>query len=383
MQDAGLGLIEGNKGLYDGLDVAGSDSNAALAKLLGAPVILVIDCEGMTRGIAPLILGYQAFDSELAIKGVILNRVGGSRHEGKLRAALERYTDVPVLGAVQRDRSLGVEERHLGLTTPAETDAVDGVIRRISTCVSDGIDLDTVLEIAESAPPPRAQKRPQQGNRSNPDIRIAIARDRAFGFYYADDLEALAAARAELVPFDTLSDSALPDVDGVLFGGGFPETQMAGLEANASLRAGIKTALQAGLPAYAECGGLMYLCRSLAWNGERREMVGAIPADAVMNARPQGRGYASLEERPALPWPKARSGSRGMTALPAHEFHYASLQNLPTETVFAYDVSRGVGIDGRHDGIVIGNLLANFIHLRDTAANHWTARFAAFVRANK
>ena len=383
MQDAALGLIEGNKGLFDGLDVQGSDSNAALAKLLGAPVILVIDCEGMTRGIAPLILGYRAFDPDVAINGVILNRVAGSRHEGKLRAALERYTDVPVLGAVQRDQMPTVEERHLGLTTPAETDALDDVIQRIATCVSAGVDLDALLEIAEAAPRPQATKQPQPATQSSSDIRIAIARDAAFGFYYADDLEALSAAGAELVPFNTLSDPELPDADGLLLGGGFPETQMAGLEANASLRAGIKTALEAGLPAYAECGGLMYLCRSLAWNGERHEMVGAIPADAVMNARPQGRGYAKVEERPGLPWPKAASGMRGATMLPAHEFHYASLQNLPEETMFAYDVKRGAGVDGRHDGIVIGNLLANFMHLRDTAANHWTARFAAFVRANK
>jgi len=383
MQDTALGLIEGNKGLFDGLDVQGSDSNAALAKLLGAPVILVIDCEGMTRGIAPLVLGYRAFDPEIAIKGLILNHVGGSRHEAKLRAALETYTDVPVLGAIQRDQMLTVQERHLGLTTPVETDALDDVIQRISACVSAGVDLDALLEIAEAAPQPRAERQPQPASPSNPDIRVAVARDAAFGFYYADDLEALTAAGAELVPFDTLSDTALPDVDGLLLGGGFPETQMAALEANALLRAGIKTALESGLPAYAECGGLMYLCRSLAWNGERREMVGAIPADAVMNARPQGRGYAKFEERPGLPWPKAVSETRQATTLPAHEFHYASLQNLPEETVFAYDVKRGAGIDGRHDGIVIGNLLANFMHLRDTAANHWTARFAAFVRANK
>ncbi len=378
MEGADLGLIEGNKGLYDGLDVEGLDSNAALAKLLGAPVILVIDAEGMTRGIAPLIQGYRAFDGEVDIRGVILNRVGGARHEGKLMAALERYTDVKALGAVYRDDILTVPERHLGLTTPKETKALDEKIEAIESRVRDCVNLEALQSIAETAGTVKVESAPTPGR--GKDLRVGIARDAAFGFYYPDDLTALEDAGAELVFFDALRDAALPEVDGLFIGGGFPEMQMWALEANGSLRAHIRQALARGMPAYAECGGLMYLCRRLIWGDAVHDMAGVIPADAVINARPQGRGFVRLKERKDFPWPAGGKGHDLNRELPAHEFHYASLEKFPTNLRFGYDVLRGEGVDGRHDGIVIGNLLASFSHLRDTAANHWARRFAAFVR---
>jgi cobyrinic acid a,c-diamide synthase len=383
---ADLALIEGNKGLYDGLDLDGSSSNAALARLLEAPVVLVIDARGMTRGIAPLILGYQAFDRNIRIAGVILNQLGGSRHEAKLRAVIEHYTDVAVLGAVHHDESLNIVERHLGLMPSNEARAASEKIATIADVVARQLDLDRLLAIASQAPALTAQPAPaaapapaplpgEEGTR----IRIAVARDAAFGFYYPGDLEALAQAGAELVTFDTLRDSRLPKVDALFIGGGFPEVHLEALAANDSLKRDIRLAIEAGLPAYAECGGLMYLARRIRWGAREGAMVGIIPGDIVMHDRPQGRGYVRLRETGHGPWLPAG----GASELRAHEFHYSSIENLPPGQVYAYEVLRGCGLDGRHDGIVYRNLLACYCHLRHLQDNPWARRFVEFVRRCK
>jgi cobyrinic acid a,c-diamide synthase len=370
---ADLSVIEGNKGLYDGLALDGSNSNAALATLLGAPVLLVIDARGMTRGIAPLLLGYQAFDRNVRIGGVVLNQVGGSRHEAKLRAVIEHYTDMPVLGALAYDPALQLEERHLGLVTSQEVDNAQTRVQALGRRVAEQVNLARVLELARCAPPlprPAACVTPLRVPPPARTVRIAIARDKAFGFYYPDDLEGLREAGAELLPFDTLHDAHLPAADGLFIGGGFPEMFMDELQANASLRADIAAAIDGGLPAYAECGGLMYLARSLQWQGRMCRMVGAIPGDATMHARPVGRGYVRLQPTADHPW--AASGE-----VLAHEFHHSSLDGLPHGQRFAYRIGRGHGIDGAHDGLLHRNLLASYSHLRGAG---WAARFVAFVR---
>ncbi|MBI3093772.1 MAG: cobyrinate a,c-diamide synthase [Rhodocyclales bacterium] len=376
--DAEVCLVEGNKGLYDGLDLQGSNSNAALARLLDLPVVLVLDARGMTRGIAPLILGYQAFDRNIRIAGVILNRLGGRRHEAKLRAVIEHYTDVPVIGAVQEDAELALVERHLGLMPANETAEAERHIAAIGQRIAAQVDLDRLLAISHTdvalAPPTLPPP-----NREKP-VRIAIARDAAFGFYYADDLDALAAAGAQTVYFDTLKDSKLPPCDGLLIGGGFPECFLDGLEANAALRADIRRAIEGGLPTYAECGGLMYLARSIEWQGRKAEMVGVIPGDIQMHAKPVGRGYVILEANADHPW---RESTVGATSAPlhAHEFHYSSLSGLPADTRYAYTVRRGYGVDGKHDGVLLHRLLASYTHLRATTGCDWPAKFVQHVRA--
>ncbi len=214
-------------------------------------------------------------------------------------------------------------------------------------------------------------------------MRIAVARDTAFGFYYPDDLEALEAAGAELVFFDTATDERLPAADGLIIGGGFPETQAVRLEQNAALRLDIKSAIERGLPTYAECGGLMYLCRAIRWGAESHAMVGVIPGDAEMHDKPQGRGHVRLEETGASPWPAMGGLGAAGSRVAAHEFHYAAIRGLPEGLTYAYKLLRGDGIDGRRDGIVMHNLVAGFSHQRSTAANPWTQRFVAFVRACK
>ena len=384
MRGATVAIVEGNKGLYDGLDLEGGNSNAAMAALLGTPVVLVIDARGMTRGIAPLLLGYQAFDRNIRIAGVILNQLGGSRHEAKLRAVIEHYTDVPVLGAVQRDERIEIAERHLGLVPSNEAAAARGRIDEIAAHIARQVDLDRLLAIGrkaggQAAAP--AQGEPAPGGTGAAPVRIGIARDAAFGFYYPGDLDALRAAGAELVSFDALHAARLPAVDGVFIGGGFPETHMDELAANASLRGELREKIEGGLPVYAECGGLMYLARSIEWRGRRVEMVGAIPGDIVMHQRPVGRGYVHLRETGRSPWspPPAPQAE----PIRAHEFHYSSVENLAPEVEFAYEMERGHGIDGRHDGIVHRNLLASYAHLRDVAANPWARRFVDFVRRCK
>ncbi len=308
---ADVSIVEGNKGLYDGLALDGSNSNAALAKVLGLPVVLAIDARGMTRGVAPLILGYQAFDRDVRIAGVILNNLGGSRHEAKLRMVIEHYTDVPVLGAVHCDARLAIAERHLGLTPSNEADGAEQRIAAIGDLVRAQVDLDALLAIAgDTAPFAGSQDVLAEPHPPHlaPDLRIGVLQDRAFGFYYAEDLDALRAAGATLVRIDAVSDAQLPNVDGLFIGGGFPEIYAAELEANATLRTRIRSAVEAGMPVYAECGGLMYLARSLTWRGQTHRMVGAIPGDVVMHDRPVGRGYVSLAETPGFPW-GVRSGT--------------------------------------------------------------------------
>ncbi len=392
-----VNIVEGNKGLYDGLALDGSNSNAALAKMLDLPVMLVIDARGMTRGIAPLILGYQAFDRDINIAGVILNNLGGSRHESKLRAVIEHYTDVPVIGAIHHDERLSIVERHLGLMPSNESHVASSKISQIASAIAEQVDLDKLLALTQKetlAIPHTATVSPLPCGEK---VRIAIARDRSFGFYYADDLDALEAAGAELVPFDTLRDAHLPDVDGLYIGGGFPETCATELEANVTLRGEIKRAIDQGMPAYAECGGLMYLSRGITYEDRTFEMVGAIPGDVQMHAKPIGRGYVHLQEDLEHLWPRpgkftempspqpSPTSGRGserenQPLIRAHEFHYSKLVNLPPDSRFAYHVARGYGIDGDRDGLVVNNLLASYTHLRTIGSCYWATRFVAFVR---
>jgi cobyrinic acid a,c-diamide synthase len=280
-----------------------------------------------------------------------------------------------VLGAIQDDPRLALVERHLGLMPANESGAAEARVADIAALVAEQVDLEQLLALTGTA---ATMVRPLPLRASaEPPLRIAIARDAAFGFYYADDIDALLAAGAELVAFDTLRDARLPAADALFIGGGFPECFIDGLEANAGLRGDILAAIEGGLPAYAECGGLMYLARSISWQGRTRRMVGAIAGDVVMHERPVGRGYVALSPTAEHPW---RRDGDAVPLLHAHEFHYSSLDNLPAATRFAYAMSRGHGIDGQRDGIVYKNLLASYTHLRSSAGCDWPAKFVRFAR---
>ena len=290
---------------------------------------------------------------------------------------IEHYTDVPVLGAIHRGDDMHITERHLGLVPSNEAGGSQQKIRAMGRRIAAEVDLEQLLRLAASSGPlPQPALAVSQAPLRDERVSIAYARDSAFGFYYASDLEALQAAGAELIPFSPLHDRVLPAADGLLLGGGFPETHLRELSANAAIGDQIRDFIDNDGPAYAECGGLMYLCRNLTWKGKQGKMLGIVPADVVMHERPQGRGYVRLRETHRHPWPCGGEIS-------AHEFHYSALENVDDGVEFAYRVERGVGIDGRHDGIRYRNLLASYAHMRDTRNNHWATRFVDFVRQCK
>jgi cobyrinic acid a,c-diamide synthase len=374
-QGADVAFVEGNKGLFDGMDMLGSDCNAAMAALLQLPVLLVLDVQGSTRGVVPLLRGYRDFAGQLDIAGVIFNKVGGSRHEAKLRQVVTHYTDLAILGAVQKHADFVIEERHLGLVPSNEQRTAEQHIARLSAAIGDQVDLDEIQRMGRALPTDHATAAPTS---AASDVTIAVARDAAFGFYYADDLEAFSRAGARLVFFSPLVDARVPTADGLFIGGGFPETHMQALASNHSMLQSVRDFIDGSGPAYAECGGLMYLARSLQWQGKVGRMAGVIQADAVMYARPQGRGYTRVQVASDHPWPGVAGGE-----LPLHEFHYSRLENLQPDYRFAYGIQRGEGIDGQHDGLIYRNLVAAYLHQRDVEGNRWVGRFVDFVRLCK
>ncbi len=380
-------LVEGNMGLFDGISLDGSDSNAAMAKLLNLPVILVVDSSGTSRGIAPLLMGYQQFDSKINYAGVILNKVAGERHEKKLREAIEAHTDFRILGSVPRSSKVKLTERHLGLIPSNEiADRSESIIKLLTDQVEQNIDIDHILSFNSVIPsdtnidtnidtPIKIKHEPCSS-------RIAIAMDEAFGFYYPEDLERFSQLGIDVIPFSTLTDTHLPDnIDGLFIGGGFPETQIDKLSTNASMLKSISNAIDSGLPCYAECGGLMYLCKELIQDNETFPLCNIIPATVNMNKKPQGRGYVELEPKNNHPWFKSDTNNRPI--IKAHEFHYSSIHGLPASTQFVYNMTRGTGIDGLNDGIIIGNMLACYTHLRSTDLCSWVDGFVSFVNKHK
>lgn len=367
-----VAIIEGNKGLYDGMSVSGGDANADMAKLLNSSVILVIDSNGITRGIAPLLMGYQAFDADVNIAGVILNKVVGGRHESKLIQAIEYYTDIPIFGAIRRSKDLIIDERHLGLTPANESAQSQSFIDNAGRIIADQVDLDKILSLnnkttAELSAPIIIANH----------LTVAVAKDQAFGFYYQDDLDAFKSLGVKVEYFDTLKASELPKCDALFIGGGFPEMQLEALSANQSLLIDIKLKIEQGLPTYAECGGLMYLSRKITHQGKSHKMVGIIEGDAIMTAKPIGRGYVQLAPTKDHPWAGVAS------KIYAHEFHYSKLENISPETHYAYKVLRGVGVDNMLDGILTHNLLATYTHCRNVGDNHWVEQFVNFIKSSK
>ncbi len=371
---ADIALIEGNLGLYDGIDINGTDSTAGLAHLLDAPVVIVVDTWGMNRGVAPLLTGYRDFDPELSIAGVILNRVSSPRHESKLVKSIERHVGMEILGVIPKaPDQVGLEERHMGLVPVKEDPALAGKIGAIGEIVGANVDLDRLTTIAATAGDlPMVKPCPKR--KVEPDIRIGVALDRAFTFYYPECLEALESAGAEIVPFSPLEDSVLPEVNGLYIGGGFPEVFIKELEANQALRRVIKSEIDRGLPVYAECGGMMYLTRSIEWNGLAGQMVSALDCAVEMTSKPMGLGYMTLEATGALEWFNPAS------QIKCHEFHHSRVTGLGSDVKFAWRALRGSGIAGGMDGIIYKNTIASYAHLHSCGAPTWGEDFAAFIR---
>lgn len=355
-QGADVAVIEGVMGLYDG--VSGKSnfaSTAHVAKILDAPIVLVVDASKGARSIAAVILGFLRFDKTLQIRSVILNKVAGERHATYIIDALEGAVKVPIAGIIYRDSEAQMQERHLGLIPALELKSKKNrIITQTARYVAQSIDLDKLLNICGSDPIPEAHYSPRQPTR----VRIAVALDESFNFYYADNLEALKRSGSNLVFFSPVKDEKLPeDIDGLILGGGFPEVLADDLEKNKPMINSIRRAVYGGLPVYAECGGLMYLTRSISgYRGERktRKMAGIVDADTVMTGR------LTLNYTDAY----CNGSIFGRAHLRGHEFHYSSIENIATDSRFAYSVKKGKGIAGHQDGFIINdNGLAAYMHL--------------------
>ena len=384
VQNADGALVEGNRGLYDGMDQKGSYSTAELAKLLKASVIMVADCSMATRTVAATILGCQHFDPEVAIKGVILNRTGGQRHEALIRSAIEERCGVPVLGALPRIEEKIFPERHMGLVPPREHPGARRAIEETARIVDGQIDLDRIWEIARDAPtveigiPDGRQEGRPLCSPERP--KIGFIRDSAFWFYYPDNLERLEELGASLVPCSALGDKEIPPVDALYIGGGFPESHAATLAANRDFRKSLREAVEAGLPVYAECGGLMYLGKELLVEENIYPMTGVFPFRSFLDRRPQGHGYTILDVDAPNPYFPVGETLHG------HEFHYSHIpqwEEGPFTLVFK--VKRGQGLHGGRDGLLYKNVLATYSHVHASGTKGWAAALleqAACYRRN-
>ncbi|MEO0248253.1 MAG: cobyrinate a,c-diamide synthase [candidate division WOR-3 bacterium] len=366
---ADVAVVEGAMGLYDGTGEGGEGSTAHLARLLGLPVILVVNTTRMTSSIAAMVSGYQQFEPNIEIAGVILNNVAGPRHEKKLVTAVERHCGIPVVGSIPRYADMNLEQRHLGHVPFAEREGGKITIARICAQLESRLDVKRILEIATRAQNQERISPGTQEHRAEGKAVIGVIRDKVFTFYYVENLEALEKAGAQLIFIDSLTDR-LPEVDGPYIGGGFPEVFLHELEANRGLREDIALAIEKGLPVYAECAGLMYLSRAISWRNERREMVGAIPAEVELMERPQGHGYVELDVVQANPlFPRGIS-------LRGHEFHHSRL--ITAEKLeFAYRLKRGHGVEQGKDGIVYKNVLAAYTHLHALGTPEWAQSFVS------
>jgi cobyrinic acid a,c-diamide synthase len=370
-----IAVIEGNRGLYDGIDLQGSTSTAELAKLLKAPVILCLDCTKTTRTMAAVVLGCQRFDPDVFIKGIILNRVAGRRHESILRQTIETYCGIPVVGAVPKLGEQNFPERHMGLIPTPEHAWANDSIGAASQMAAQYLDLEALDHVAHGAEAFQPQMRhrisdancqPPEAHAANLRPKVGIIRDSAFQFYYPENIETLVAAGAETVFFSPLDTETIPPIDALYIGGGFPETHAEKLAENATFKNDLKTLAEEGLPIYAECGGLMYLGKKLILKEKSYPMTGVLPVVYGFSKKPQGHGYTIVSVERPNPYFSVGTELRG------HEFHYSKVlewggddQNL------VFFMKRGNGIKNRRDGACYKNVLATYTHIHALGTPSW------------
>jgi cobyrinic acid a,c-diamide synthase len=350
-----IAVVEGVMGLYDG-GRGGVASTAAIARLLRAPVVLVVSCRSAGESIAAVVLGFQKYDPEVRLAGVILNQVGSDSHEQMVTEALARI-GVRVLGVIRRTESLKVPERHLGLLPVTENPA-ETVLANIHAAIAGSLEVEALLDLAAQAEPMELPDEPPLPAQRS--CRIGVARDEAFSFYYPASLRVLEEQGAAIVPFSPLRDPKLPDVDGLLFGGGFPEMFLPQLAANESMRADIRAAAAAGVPIAAECGGYMYLCRRVAsFDGGEYPMAGLIPQVCRMEKKLQTVGYVEATALADNVFCAAGETLRG------HEFHFSSMtadgSGEAATPAFQFRKNR-TGVE-YPAGFVDGNVLASYLHI--------------------
>lgn len=365
-RDVDLAIIEGVMGLYDG-GREGVSSTAEVAKRLQAPVVLVIDCKAMGESAAAIAKGFRDYDSDVTFGGVILNRIGSDNHERMIRQGMDKI-GVPVIGVIRRDDRMKSPERHLGLTPVTEFDPTEA-INTIRDAVKAMVDLEALYKLGASANP-LPKNDVLTPVKSQKITRIGVAYDEAFSFYYPASLAALEAEGAELVYFSPLKDACLPEVDGLLFGGGFPEMFLSDLEANESIKADIRAKAALGMPIYAECGGLMYLCSTIRdFNGKVYQMTGLVPARTEMQESLQKVGYVTATALSDTILAQEGDDLRG------HEFHFSIMVPEVEDFPWAFELIGGRKPQAYKGGYAKDNVLASYLHLNFAGSDKGRAHF--------
>jgi len=355
-----ISVIEGVMGYYDGF---GGKTNYAsthhVASLLKSPTILILDASKTARSIAATALGFAKFHRNSRIVGIILNKIGSKKHESMCKQALASLK-VPILGSILRN-SESLESRHLGLIPVKEQRSLQNKIRKVSREISDSLDIDKIIQICKNVselPKVKAKKI------KKPIATVAVALDSSFNFYYHDNLEALRREGAKLKFFSPVTDKKIPKCDLIYIGGGFPEVLGQSLERNTTMRNLIKKHAEEGMPIYAECGGLMYLTKSIDFGKKKYKMVGLFDAETQMT------------KKMTLNYTEGRITSKCLISTPrkfrAHEFHYSKIRNLPRDVKLVYDLKIGEGISGKKDGLSEYNTLASYCHLYFDSAKYAT-----------
>ncbi len=361
----GVNLIEANRGLYDGENAQGSHSSAELSKLLKTPIILVLPAIKTTRTVAAIALGLRSFDPQVEIAGVVLNQIATSRQESVIRSAVEHDAGLPVVGAIPRVKGGLLPSRHLGLVTPEEHSRARQIIDAAADIIQQSVDLARLRGFADNAAPLETL------NQSAPvmtfpggHLRIGFFKSPAFTFYYPENLEAIDQCAATRIPIDPLANRVLPVMDALYIGGGFPETHAAALAGNAAFRDSLRRAVHAGLPVWAECGGLMFLSKTVCWSGALYPMAGVFPADVILGSSPAGHGYEEVVVDRPNPFVEVGTVLRG------HEFHYSRIET-GEELDTAFEVRRGTGLGNGRDGVITKNILASYLHIHSLGTPEW------------
>ena len=355
-----IAVIEGNRGLYDGMDEEGTYSTAELAIQIEAPVILVVDCTKATRTIAALVLGCKLLNPKTPLRGVILNQVASERQESVIRRAVEQDTGIPVLGSIRKKRNFSFPERHLGLYPPSEQGSPQGILQQITEWFEDSVDVEAIINIAQSAPQIKCDERHIEAKKKRNDkeqIRIGLIRDEAFHFYYPENIEILEKGNAEIVEINSMKDKCLPEIDGLYIGGGFPEVYGNQLSENRVFRQNLYDEINSGLPVLAECGGLIYLSKAVVYQGCTYDMAGVFPVTYNISTKPQGHGYTIVRVDQENPFCSVG------TLMSGHEFRYSQVTENEYDMADAvFEMKRGYGFDGTKDGLIFKNCVASFCH---------------------
>ena len=371
-KDADISIVEGVMGMFDGYGATDEHgSTAHTAKLLNAPVILVIDAKAMARSSAAMVHGYKTFDSEIKIVGVIANKIAGENHFDYVKTSIEKYTDTPVLGYLKNDPSISIEERHLGLIPSIEGKTTEDIYHRLTENVLEHIDVDLLLELANDAGKlPDYKPSIFIEKRKDSHIKVGVARDQAFNFYYEDNLDILRHYGAEIIFFSPLVDKTLPEgLDFVYIGGGFPELFAEQLADNNSFKASIRAFADTSKPIYAECGGLMYLCQSIqTFDGKVYPMVGILPAKSKMMPKRMSLGYVTINVIEDNLLSKKGEIHRG------HEFHWSDIEVFGN-VKYAYETVKRNGQNRKYDGLMVNNVLASYTHLHFASNLSMVERF--------